>query len=133
MSTTQILRAALERLEDFTYAPQPVVLWPGISGDPPDDGMWLLPGFFPNEPENISWDDDSCVDTRGYFQILVYFRPGMGVEQPIILADALIVHYPKGLALGTVRVHRRAWQKLAITEDASKLYIPITISYLGLT
>ena len=95
--------------------------------------MWLEPKFFPNTPDNIAWGDDSCMDTRGHFRILVYFRPGDGTVAPITLADALIAHYPKGLALGTVRVRKRAWQALAVTEDASKLFIPVTVPYLGLT
>jgi hypothetical protein len=95
--------------------------------------MWLQPGFFPNKPENIAWDNDSCIDTRGFFQILVYFRPGEAMENPILLADALIKYFPKGLELGPVRVRKRAWQTLAITEDASKLFIPITIPFLGVT
>jgi len=133
MSTTQILRSCLETLEEFVYDPQPPIMWPGLQEDPPETGMWLEPMFFPNTPNNIAWDDDSCIDTRGIFQILVYFRPGTGTVEPISLADALIAHYTKGLYLGPVRVRKRAWQTLAITEDASKLFIPVTVPYMGLT
>jgi hypothetical protein len=133
MSTTGILRAALEKLETFVYDPQPEVMWPGIQSDPPDEDMWLRPGFFPNNDMNIAWGDDSCVDSRGFFQILVYFRPGLGTVEPTTLADALIRFFPKGLQLGPVRVRERAWQKLAVVEDESKLFIPVRIPYLGLT
>ena len=133
MSTSQILRAALDRLDTFVYSPQPDIIWPGIQDDPPETGIWLKPGFFPNDPENIAWDDDSCVDARGYFQILVYFRPGAGTLDPTRLADQLCMFFPKGLQLAGVRVRERASQFLPVTEDASKIFIKITIPYLGLT
>ena len=133
MSTTQILNAALERLEIFQHSPQPPIVWPGIQEEPPQEGMWLRPGFFPNDPVNIAWDEDSCVESRGFFQVLVYFRPGNGTVEPATLADNLIRFFPKGLQLGPVRIRKRAWQALAVTEDASKLFIPVTIPYLGLT
>lgn len=133
MSTTDIMKAAFDKLVDFVYSPQPEILWPGRQQDPPENGMWLQPGFFPNEPMDIAWDNDACVDTRGFFQILVYFRPDQGQEVPSELADALIEHFPKGLDLGPVRVRKRPSQAPMITEDASKLYIPVTIFYNGLT
>jgi hypothetical protein len=133
MSTTEILTAAFDHLIAFVYSPQPEIMWPGIQSTPPEAGMWLEPGFFPNEPDDIAWDDDSCVDTRGFFQILVYFRPGQGQIDPSELADALIAHYPKGTELGAVRVRKRPWQSPAVTDDASKLFIPITVPYMGMT
>lgn len=133
MSTTDILDAALAKLETFTYVPQPEILWPGIQAEPPDEGIWLQVRFAPNEPYDLAWDDDACVDTRGHLRILVYFRPGQGQIIPSELADALIAFYPKGSDLGPVRVRKRPWQSPMVTEDASKLYIPVTIPYMGLT
>jgi len=133
VSTTDILDAALAKLETFTYAPQPEIMWPGIQGDPPESGIWLQVRFAPNEPYDIAWDDDACIDTRGHVRILVYFRPGQGQIVPSELADALIAFYPKGSSLGPVRVRKRPWQSPMVTEDASKLYIPVTIPYMGLT
>lgn len=133
MSTTEIIQAAFDRLLVFVHVPQPEIMWPGLQEEPPENGLWLQPGFFPNEPSDIAWDNEACVDTRGFFQILVYFRPGQGQLDPSELADALIAHYPKGLSLGPVRIRKRPWQSPMITEDASKLYIPVTMSYKGLT
>lgn len=135
MSTTEIIQAAFDKLVMFVYVPQPPILWPGVvrTEGTPESGMWLEPMVFPNEPGDIAWDNDSCVDTRGFFQILICFRPGQGVIDPSELADALIAFFPKGLSLGAVRVCKRPWQSPVITEDASKLYIPVTISYKGLT
>jgi len=133
MSTTAIVEAAFARLAAFEYDPQPEILWPGKQEKPPESGMWLEPRVFPNEPGDIAWDDDACVDTRGFFQILVYFRPGQGQIEPSELADALIAHFPKGQTLAAVRVRKRPWQSPMITPDSSKLYIPVTIPWKGLT
>ena len=134
MSTTEIIECAFELLETFVYQPQPAILYPGVEpSDPPQTGMWLQPSVFPNEPEDMSWDNDACIDTRGFFQILVYFRPGQGVIAPSELADALINFFPKGSELGPVRIRKRPWQSPAVTEDASKLFIPVTVPYKGLT
>ena len=133
MSTTAIIEAAFQLLETFSYLPQPPILYPGIQGEPPQTGMWLQPSVFPNEPDDIAWENDACVDTRGFFQILVYFRPGQGLIAPSELADALIAFFPKGSDLGPVRVRKRPWQSPAVTEDGSKLFIPVTVSYKGLT
>ena len=132
MSTTSIMRAAFDKLNEFVHEPQPEIIWPGHKDVPPDNGMWLEPGFFPNEPEDITWDT-GCVDTRGFFQVLVYYRPGQGQIEPSELADALIAHFPKGLRLGSVRVRKLPWQSPSITDrDGSKLFIPVTVSYKGL-
>ena len=133
MTTTAILEAAFQKLESFPYSPQPEIMWPGIQETPPQEGIWLQPGFFPNEPQDIAWDNDGCVDTRGFFQILVYFRPGQGQIEPSDMADALIAYFPKGSDLGPVRIRKRPWQSPAVTEDASKLFIPVTVPYKGLT
>jgi hypothetical protein len=132
VSTTDIVQAAFEKLDSFEYEPQPEILWPGKQEKPPDSGMWLEPKVFPNEPDDIAWDNDSCVDTRGWFQILVYFRPGQGVLEPGVLADALIDFFPKGSALANVRVRKRPWQSPVVT-DKDKLFIPVTIPYRELT
>jgi hypothetical protein len=106
-----------------------------MQSDPPDSGMWLKSGYFPNEPIDRIWDNDACVETRGFFQILVCYRvrPDIGQLAPSALADALIDHFPKGLALGAVRVRKRPWQSPAVVEDSSKSFIPVTVAYLGST
>lgn len=132
MSTTDIMQCAFERLKTFCYLPEAPILWPGIQSDPPDEGMWLEPGYFPNEPIDFAWDNDACVETRGFFQILVYYRPGIGQMEPSRIADALIEHFPKGLELNSVRVRKRPWQSPSVTEKG-KSFIPVTVAYHGLT
>lgn len=135
MSTTDIMTACFDHLDTFISVPQPAILWPGLQTEPPDADIWLQPGFFPNENVDRAWDNDACVETRGFFQILVYYRvrPDVGLIEPSRVADALIEHFPKGTVLSAVRVRKRPWQSPAITEDASRAYIPVTVPYMGLT
>ncbi len=128
-----IQEAAFDRLDSFNYSPQPDVLWPGLQETPPETGMWLQPKLSPGESGDIAWDNDSCINTTGMFQILVYFRPGHGQIEPSELADALIEFFPKGTELGPVRVRKQPWQTPMVTEDASSLYIPVMVPYMGLT
>lgn len=131
MTTTAIMTAFFDRLNAFVYSPEPIILMPGVQTTPPADGFSLEPLHFPNEPVDRGWEDDSCPEQRGYFRIFVCFRPRpkTGLINPSALADALIAHFPKGTVLGSVRVKKTPWQTSAITEDASKSYIPITIEY----
>lgn len=95
--------------------------------------MWLRPGLFPNEPVDRAWDNDACTEDRGFFQILVCYRPRpkMGQIEPSLLADALISHFTKGTELGPVRVKKRPHQSPAVVYDASESFIPVTVYYLG--
>lgn len=133
MSATPILEAFLARLATFTYSPQPEILWPGIQSDPPDEGMWLKPDFFPNRNRDRNWDDDACVERIGFCQVLVYFRvrPEVGEIRPSELADAIIDFFPKGTVLGPVRVKEQPSRSPKIDEDPSRSYIPVTIHYQG--
>ena len=135
-ANTEIMTACFDRLLTFSNAPDPnpEILWPEITDDPPDSGFWLEPGYFPNENGDLYWDNDGCVDTRGFFQVLVYYRtrPDLGQVIPSTLADKIIDHFPKGTALGPVRVRKRPSQGPKVDEKG-KSYIPVTISYMGLT
>ena len=133
VGTVEILRAAFDWLDAFAYSPQPAILWPGLQSNPPGAGMWIEPILVPGETVNVVWDNCANVDTRGYVQMRVYYRPGQGQLAPSELADALIDYFPKGLVLGPVRVNMRAWQLPAVVEDPSKIYIPVMVSYQGLT
>jgi hypothetical protein len=132
MITTEILEACLERLRDFDYSPPIPVAWPGVDLDPPEEGVWLDALNFPNQPRDLAWGDDSCHDTFGFFQVRVFFRPGVGQVVPSTIADLLIAFFPKGLALGPVRVRQRPWQSPLVTMP-DKLYIPVTIPWRGIT
>lgn len=130
--TTEIFNACLARLATFDYSPSLPILWPGIDGDPPSTGIWLDVKLFPNEPRDLAWDNDSCHETFGFFQIRVYYRPGVGQIEPSEIADSLIDYFPKGFELGPVRVRKRGWQSPAVDDD-DKLYIPVTIQWRGIT
>lgn len=94
--------------------------------------MWLECKWFPNEPRDLAWDNASWHETLGFFQINVYYRPGRGQIDPSEVADALVAHFPKGLALGPVRVRKRAWPS-PVVVDGDKSFIPVTVSWRGVT
>lgn len=134
MSATDIMTAFFDRLNSFTYFSVSLpIIWPGLQSAPPQEGIWLETKFFPNEPVDRAWDNDACVEARGYFMVYVCFRqrPDAGQVEPSLVADAIIEHFPKGTELGPVRVRKQPWQSPAITPDASMSYIPVTVSYMG--
>lgn len=129
--STDILTACLTRLQSFSYSPAPAIMWPNVQSTPPDTGLWLEPGYFPNKPIDEAWDA-GCAETRGFFQILVGFRKGTGEIIASELADAVIAHFPKTTDLGGVLVRERPTRGPAYNDD-DKVFIPITIYYIGIT
>lgn len=130
--STDILEACLERLEDFDYSPPPALLWPGKKMEPPEEGFWIEPRYFPGEPADETWDE-GCVVTTGFFYLLVGCDAGIGEDEASELADALVAWFPKGQELGPVRVLKRATRGGSYIDEGSRLYIPVTVRYQGLT
>jgi len=133
MSTTDILTACLDRLLALSFNLQIPVSKPGVNFNSPSSGYWLEPSLSPNEPDDLAWGNDSCHERIGFFQVNVNYRPGQpGQEGASEVADAIIAHFPKGLELGPVRVRKSAWQSPAVTDDGSRLFIPVTIPWRGI-
>jgi len=130
MSTT-ILQACFEHLQTLAYSPAPAVLWPGLNQEPPDTDLWLEPGFFPNEPVDDTWPNDSCAEQRGFFQVLVGYRPGAGEIAPSELADAVVALFSKGTDLGGVVVRKQPTRGPSFVDEGDKLLIPVTVYYRG--
>jgi hypothetical protein len=129
--STVILESFLLLVEDFiTTNPVPVA-YPSINFDPPDSGMWIEVSYFPNEPWDLTWGDDSCVRASGFFQVSIFYRPKIGQIVPSQLADSIIDFFKKGTVIGSVRVLKKPWQSPAVTES-DKIFIPVTIPYSGL-
>jgi len=131
--STEILQAALERLLAFDYTPPVPVLWPGLNQVPPQTGLWIEASLFPNEPQDDTWDATQCALDRGFFQLLVGYRPGAGEKPASELADALIAWFAKGTAFGDVRVLKRGTRGPSFVDDGNKLFIPVTLHYIGLS
>ena len=135
--STEILTACLTRLQAFSYSPEVPVLYPGVNQEPPDTGPWIEASLFPNEPRDNSWDPSQCAEDRGFFQMLVGYRPGMvfaglyGEVAASEVADALVAWFPKAYELGGVRVMKRGTRGPSYVEDGNKLFIPLTIHYSG--
>jgi len=133
MTTTSIITAFFERLAAFDTSPEVPVMWPGVNHEPPSSGYWFEASAFPNEPTNLAWNDDGEIMARGFCQVLIGYRPGDGEIGASELADDLIAHFPKGLELGGVRVTKKPWRAPAVVEDGARLFIPVTIPYIGVT
>lgn len=136
MSTADILEAFATRLKALVLSPVLPIAWPGIPKTPPSTGMWLEARFFPNEPMDLTWGYESQQDTIGFFQVVVYFRPGVNTGQSSQVdasgvADEVIAHFPKGLVVDMVRVRKVSWQSPAIDLEG-KSFIPVTIPYRGI-
>ena len=130
--STAILTALVTRLSTLVLSPVLPVMWPGIPHKPPSSGMWLEARYFPNEPGDLTWDNDGMQDTIGFFQVSVYYRPGQdSLIAASEVADLIVEYFPKGLPLGRVRVRKGAWQSPAI-DLQGKSFIPITIPYRGI-
>ena len=106
-------------------------MWPNVQSTPPDTGLWLEPGYFPNRPRDETWDTD-CAETRGFFQILVGYRKNKGETAASELADAVVAWFPKTTPLDGVLVRERPTRGPAYNDD-DKVFIPITIYYIGIT
>lgn len=130
MTTTEILTAFFERLDTLAYSPQPPIAWPGIKFEPPASGEWLEARVFPNEPTNLGWENAAAVESRGFCQVLVVYRPERGEIGASELADAVVQHFYKGTDLGPVKVRKMPTRGPSV-EDGDKCFIPITIPYLG--
>lgn len=103
-------------------------MWPSITSEPPGTGMWLEAKLFPNEPMDPVWNNNGCHLARGFFQVIVGYRPGTGEIEASAIADVVIAHFAKGTQLGPVRVSKIPWRSPAII-DGSKCLIPVTVPY----
>jgi hypothetical protein len=108
------------------------IAFPDVTFSPPATGIWLEVRLFPNEPENLVWDDDGIYREQGFLQVLVCYRPGKGQVAASEVADSVIQHFPKGTELGGVSVSKKPWQSPNET-DGARSFIPVTIRYLGIT
>jgi hypothetical protein len=129
VSQKAILEALLTHLSTMSNGIP--IAWPGVNFTPPDSGFWLQPRHFPNETVNIAWGNDSKNEYLGFLQVGVYGRPGQGIVGMSDLAEDVIAHFPKGLELAGVRVRKRPHQSPPVDDD-DKMFIPVTIHYLGI-
>lgn len=136
MSTTDILEAFAIRLKALTLSPELPVAWPGLPKKPPSAGMWLETRFFPNEPGDLTWGDTAQTEITGFFQIFVYYRPGVNTGQNSLVdvlgvVDEILVHFPKGLPIDDANVRKGPWQGPAVDLEG-KSFVPVTIPYRGI-
>lgn len=123
-----ILKGAMDHMVAFvTSLP---IAWPGVNFTPPSDGMWFELSLFPNEPDDLTYDDDDAI-TLGFVQVLVNDQAGNGIIGLIDEAENIIAHFPKGTDFGQVQVRKKPYMSPPVT-DGNRIFIPVTIPYYGI-
>ena len=97
---------------------------------PPATGIWWEAMMFPNEPVNLTTDNDTA-EHLGFFQVMVCYRPGVGVLMPIMNAEAIITALGKGTELGPVKVRQKPWLGPTVADE-DYLFLPVTIPWRGI-
>lgn len=126
----QVLDALLARVAALTLSPVLPVDYPEVTFDPPADGKYLTVSFFPNRPmaEGLT---SGRVD-QGLLQVTVVWPKNQGLVAPSNIAQAVIDHFPNGLALQSgstrVKISGQAWAAAPIT-DTDRVSLPVTISW----
>lgn len=110
-----------------TSPPLPVS-YPGVHFTPPDAGAWLEVRWFPNETQNWGIGNDGPSVMQGFGQVSVYYRPGAGIVDGLLLAGAIVDAFPKGTQLARASVQRKPWIS-AVVSDGDKVFHPVTIPY----
>lgn len=112
------------------YTPALSVAFPAANFTPPSSGFWLEVQWFPNETVNYGIGFDAGALMRGFGQITVCCRPGIGIVSPMSLADDAIAHFDKGTQLANAIVYKRPWAS-SIIQDPERVSIHVTIPYHG--
>lgn len=129
MSATDRLESFCDSLRDAGLGVP--IAWPGVELNPPASGLWLLVRHFPNETEDLAWDNDGAILVRGFFQVEVNYRHGLqGIFPASRLADTIIQTFGKGVPISDVFVEKTPWQSPEVVED-DRNFIPVTVPYYG--
>jgi hypothetical protein len=113
-----------------TGSPALPIAYPEVEFDPPADGKYLAVSAFPNRPaaEGLT---TGRVD-QGLLQVTVVWPKDQGLIAPAGIAQAVIDHFPNGLALQSgstrVKISGQPWAAAPIT-DTDRVSIPISIPW----
>lgn len=112
------------------------IAFPGVQFTPPDAGAWLEAMFFPNETQNYGVGNSGPSQHRGFFQLAVAVRKGVGLVPPAEVAGAVLAMFEKGTLWGPARVYRKGWissvvQGSGVAEKVDRLILPVTIPYIA--
>lgn len=127
---TDIYTAAMTLLA--TIPTGTAVAWPNVDFKPPSgaDALWLAADHFPNQNRELVMGTDGTL-YLGFIQVKVYFRPNQGIVKALTEAEAVVDLFPKGTALGIVRVEGVPSIAPPVYDDDSG-FVPVTILYRGI-
>lgn len=132
-----IYTALFTRIGAFAAARVPPipVAYPGVEFDPPTGAgkMWLEVSVFPNTTLAYAWSNNGPNEYRGFLQVGVVRRPGVGGVKPVLdLAAALIASVPKGAVAGDATITDEGSMASVLIAD-DRLTVPCTFRYRALS
>lgn len=104
------------------------VSFPDLQFDPPATGPWLEVAWFPNETQNYGIGNAGPSIHRGFGQVAVVQRKGVGLVDPMVLAGGVLAAFAKGTLIGPARVYREGWIS-SVVQESDRVMLPITIPY----
>ena len=111
------------------YATSLRIAWPNQNFDPGNDPMWLEVRIFPNTSREIVWDNGPQY-LRGFIQVSVYARPSTSIISILNETDNIATHFAKGTQFGAALVSGKPSIAPPV-EDGAVIFVPVTISYIG--
>lgn len=111
-------------------SPELPVGYPGLTFEPPSEGLWLELSADANGGEDYGIADGGPADVMGFFRVRVCNRPGQGINAAAVIAEALIDEIPKGTAIGPARIYQVPRLNGPITDDNKIMHL-VTFRYRG--
>lgn len=130
MNDADIWNAFSLAVEAFANSQSPAVplIAQGVGGEPPSEGLWIETKFFPNKSENYGLAARGPTILKGFCQVSIGCRPGVGVMDSYEMADLVSASFKKGTVLGPARVEVEPWNSSPL-EEPDRVYVAITIRY----
>lgn len=124
---TDIFVAAMTLMQDSVI--DFPVAYPNVNFKPPADSIWFKIDHFPNDNRELVWGSGGT-EYLGFIQVLVFFRPDVGLIQAQDAAQVIKTLFAKGTELGIVRVEGIPSEAPPV-YDGDHGFIPVTIPYRG--
>lgn len=101
--------------------------YPATAFKPPATGRWLELRIFPNDIDLTLSDTESY--RRGFFQLVVYARPGTGSVPLMQVAESVAAAFPKGQTIAGSVIVSATPELRSLLEMDDKIALPVSINY----
>lgn len=130
--TADIARLILAHAEDMAIgSPALPVFFAGTAVKPPTLPRYIWVEYFINPTVAPFVGHESTIIQQGILLCRVYWSNGVGLPAPLDAAQAVIRHFPRSLKLyaGGLRIEFQAGTAATPIQEASHLYVPVTIPW----